>query len=89
LIDVSPHAQKKKKTYENQDPSETFYDYMIYIDAGFKDKKDDKNKNREKDNDDKKKKNLDDRSDSNPSDMKKAFPTQPKFPSPDMKKENE
>jgi len=40
LKDISPKAQVRakngKKTYENQDPTETYYDYYVYIDAGYK-----------------------------------------------------
>ena len=40
LKDISPNAQAKNsdKKFENQDPTETFYDYSIYIDAGFREK---------------------------------------------------
>lgn len=53
LKDVSPKIQKKEKIFENKDPSETFYDYIIYIDAGCKDKdnKDEEDKNEKEEND--------------------------------------
>lgn len=42
--DVSRKAQNKgdvsKKRYENQDSTESFYDYYVYIDAGAKENKD-------------------------------------------------
>lgn len=41
--DISPKAQLKsgasKKKYENQDSTESFYDYYVYIDAGAREKK--------------------------------------------------
>lgn len=55
LIDTSPKAESRAKAqnFINQDPHDTFYDYIIYIDAGAKEKKDsNKGKSNEEEDDD-------------------------------------